>query len=31
MFDPGDAREVVVDHRHHQHHQDDEAGEQHLL
>ncbi len=31
VFDPADAGEVVVDHRHHQHQEHDEAGEQHLL
>ena len=31
VFDPRDARQVVVDHRHHQRHQQHEADEQHLL
>ena len=30
-FDPGNPCQIVVDHRHHQHHQDDEAGEQDLF
>src|SRR5687767_7956828 len=30
-LDPADARQVVVDDSHHQHHQEDKTGEQHLL
>src|SRR6186713_3232482 len=31
VFDPGDACEVVVDNRHHQHHQDGETSHEHFL
>src|SRR5438094_8842384 len=30
-LDPADSREVVVNHRHHQHKDDYETGQQHLL
>src|SRR3954469_22432328 len=31
VLDPADTREIVIDDCHHEHHEDDETGEQHLL